>query len=226
MQLAEPEAPVTIPDTFDPSKWGGGGGGGGGLGGSGGGFRVPGELQHLPLSLSFPHQTKELAVPATRGRAGQKGGLTRVAHERAAHFCWEILSITTRRASLQRLLWLLALVAPGLVPRRYLLSLSDFDGLPEGHSSPAPRKQTAADSPPPWRQTHSIHRSTRWRRRRRRARLLLWTDLAWTLARSELSHPHTSKPSSFAFHASSSFLPSFLLNPFPKRESVCVMKKR
>lgn len=45
MQFADPDGPVTIPDSFDPSKWGKNGGDGG-LGG--GGFRVPGQLAKPP----------------------------------------------------------------------------------------------------------------------------------------------------------------------------------
>jgi len=40
MQFAEPDAPVKIPDTFNPAEWGRGGGGGG-FGEGLGGFKVP-----------------------------------------------------------------------------------------------------------------------------------------------------------------------------------------
>eukprot|EP00285_Hemiselmis_virescens_P020049 CAMPEP_0173388874 /NCGR_PEP_ID=MMETSP1356-20130122/11077_1 /TAXON_ID=77927 ORGANISM="Hemiselmis virescens, Strain PCC157" /NCGR_SAMPLE_ID=MMETSP1356 /ASSEMBLY_ACC=CAM_ASM_000847 /LENGTH=196 /DNA_ID=CAMNT_0014345879 /DNA_START=272 /DNA_END=862 /DNA_ORIENTATION=+ len=49
MQYADPDGPVTIPDTFNPAEWTRKGGDGGGLGGLGGGFKVPDTFNPMEL---------------------------------------------------------------------------------------------------------------------------------------------------------------------------------
>lgn len=83
MQLADPDGPIKIPDTFNPAEWTRRtGGGDSGVGGGLGGFRVPGEqkMHFKIISVYFLYScNNNIFVPLDFG-LDEQNGITRDAH--------------------------------------------------------------------------------------------------------------------------------------------------